>query len=436
MKLFKKHYEKFIFIILLLLFVALFGIQTYSVISSQDETPDEKLQINLGRPDYKPINFNEAERFRATVMFRNASERIDALDKGNNDKEKDKNKNQDVLHIDVLVPPQLAKCPEGIHLIPITDFPAKKTDKNKKCSFCNTPLKEIPMEIQMATIGGGRDSDNDGIPDADEIKNGLDSKNPNDAMQDRDNDGFTNLEEFREKTEINNPKSRPRYAKKLYVKEIREKKIGIYVKQVTGDERNQKNPERWTIHFNYKEIDKRGKERMRAARLRLGRELKRAGNNSDDFLVKQIIPKFGDMDGKQVNQSTVILERVSDKLAFTVKVGEEVTDPHKEVTFEIDLPFLKEKEIHSVIGKEFKIGTTDTEIDTFITKQATINPNAEKPEDRQIVRIQLKSSGEPFTIKMKENASFGGGEGMFFPEGMPRGGMGQPNTPRFRTPQF
>ena len=426
MKLFKKHYEKFIFIFLLLLFVILFGIQTYSVISSQDETPDEKLKINLGQPIRKNERPDfEKDEYRAVAMFRKVSDRIDAY-----------TKKEENLNIDILVPPQLAKCPEGIHLIPITDFPASEKDKNKKCSYCNTPLKDVPLERQIAAGGsGGRDSDNDGIPDADELKNGMDPKNSNDAEMDKDKDGFTNLEEYREKTEINNPKSRPRYARKLFVKEVIEKKIGIRITQASNDLKNQKDPEKWMIHFIYNEVDKRGKKRVRSSRLRMGRELKRAGDKGEDFLLKKIIPKFGDMNGQVINQSTVILERLSDNLEISARIGEDVSDPFKEVTFSVELPFLKEQEIRTVIGQEFKIGTEETEIDTFITKQATINMNAENPEDRQIVQIQLKSSGEPFTIKMKKDGAFMG-PGMYGPEGMGMGYPVNPNNQRFRTPQF
>jgi hypothetical protein len=41
-----------------------------------------------------------------------------------------------------------------------------------------------------------KDSDNDGMPDAWEIKNGLNPKDANDASKDRNKDGYTNIEEY------------------------------------------------------------------------------------------------------------------------------------------------------------------------------------------------------------------------------------------------
>jgi hypothetical protein len=51
------------------------------------------------------------------------------------------------------------------------------------------------------------DDDNDGMPDAFEIANGLDSVNPADASGDLDGDGFTNLQEFLAGTDPDDPES-------------------------------------------------------------------------------------------------------------------------------------------------------------------------------------------------------------------------------------
>jgi len=41
-----------------------------------------------------------------------------------------------------------------------------------------------------------KDSDNDGMPDSWEAKNGLNAKSAADATLDRNNDGYTNIEEY------------------------------------------------------------------------------------------------------------------------------------------------------------------------------------------------------------------------------------------------
>ncbi len=61
-------------------------------------------------------------------------------------------------------------------------------------------VKVIPVDD-----GNGSDSDNDGIPDAWEIANGLDPQDPLDAFLDPDNDALSNLEEYYLNT---NPKNK------------------------------------------------------------------------------------------------------------------------------------------------------------------------------------------------------------------------------------
>lgn len=68
------------------------------------------------------------------------------------------------------------------------------------------PLDSYKMGIitDVSQVGGYpeykgkpyKDSDNDGMPDAWELKHGLNPKNAADASQDRDGDGYTNIEEF------------------------------------------------------------------------------------------------------------------------------------------------------------------------------------------------------------------------------------------------
>jgi len=53
------------------------------------------------------------------------------------------------------------------------------------------------------------DTDGDGMPDAWEIKYGLNPNNPNDATWDLDNDGHTNLEEYQKEWNPNDPNSPP-----------------------------------------------------------------------------------------------------------------------------------------------------------------------------------------------------------------------------------
>jgi len=60
------------------------------------------------------------------------------------------------------------------------------------------------MASIRVALGNGSDTDNDGIPDADELLLGLNPNNPVDAMEDFDRDNLTNLQEYQLGTDLRN----------------------------------------------------------------------------------------------------------------------------------------------------------------------------------------------------------------------------------------
>lgn len=78
--------------------------------------------------------------------------------------------------------------------------------KSKECPFCG--FKQ-PSEESVDVVRGGVDADNDGLPDAWELKYGLNPNDPSDAKKDLDGDTFSNLEEFEAKTDPKNTDSHP-----------------------------------------------------------------------------------------------------------------------------------------------------------------------------------------------------------------------------------
>ena len=400
MKMLKKHYEKFLFIFLLLIFLLLFGFQ---VLSLSDEKQEDK--IPAPRRDYQSFDFSN-DKYDSEKLFRNVSGNI-SLKKSASANAASKDAEM-YSEIDMLAPPKLARCPvDGQeHLIPITDFPAdNKEIGKKKCSSCNAPLNYVPPELYnlSETAQSLKDTDQDGIPDDEEKKAGLNPQNPNDATQDLDKDGFTNLEEFRLGTMINNPKSRPSYATKLFVKEINETPIGIKVARFLNDN-DEKNTEKWTVQLASETVIKRknakGKDRkvLKTFKVRVGRELKKAGTDGHTYVVERIIPKFGDKDGNRENISTVVLKRVDTGEQFSAAKGQDFIDPKKQVLYECQLPesltpvFNKEAGgIYVKIGEEFKIGNGDTGMDVFSTVSAEKHPDAQNAEDRMKAKVQQKT---------------------------------------------
>ena len=80
--------------------------------------------------------------------------------------------------------------------------------KSKVCPFCG--FKQ-PSAEPADVVRGGVDADKDGMPDAWELKYGLNPNDPEDAKKDLDGDSFTSLEEFEAKTDPKNPDSHPEF---------------------------------------------------------------------------------------------------------------------------------------------------------------------------------------------------------------------------------
>ena len=411
MKLLKKHYEKFIFISLLFLFLVLFGLQ----LGIGNDDGGDGFVLPPARVNHQKLELNsEAYNIEATLKklcrkLSVATPKADAKDKTDKKVSAESADKTAQLGIDLITPPVLAKCPKGEHLIPVTDFPANKSElKKKKCSFCSSPLEYIPPE-QIAVVDpeiSTKDSDNDGIPDADEVKLGLDPNNANDAARDTDEDGFSNLEEYRSKTDIKDPKSRDSYAKKLFVKEIKESKIGIRVVRIQND-KNEKDVSKWGVQFDSVTKIKRGKtERVTRRTMkvpRIGRELKKAGLSGEDYILEKIIPKFDDNQGNRENVSTVILKRKSDGLLFEAKNGEDFIDPRKEVIYELEVPgsIDKRKEITVTTGQEFQIGNENTGIDKFVTLSAVKRPDEKEAENRMTAKVKNVERGSVEDVKTR-----------------------------------
>ena len=78
--------------------------------------------------------------------------------------------------------------------------------KSKECPYCGFKQRS---EDDMEAVRTGVDADNDGMPDAWELKFGLNPNDPADAKKDADGDMFTNFEEFEAKTDPKNLESHP-----------------------------------------------------------------------------------------------------------------------------------------------------------------------------------------------------------------------------------
>lgn len=94
------------------------------------------------------------------------------------------------------------------------------------CLFCGF--------AQLKKERPGNDTDGGGIPDGDEKRLGLDPYDSEDEKRDNDNDSFTNVEEWRVGTDIDDPTSHPPKVVKLIVKDVKVIPFELIFKSVTG----------------------------------------------------------------------------------------------------------------------------------------------------------------------------------------------------------
>jgi hypothetical protein len=91
------------------------------------------------------------------------------------------------------------------------------------CPFCGTAQ---PGELKDP------DMDRDGMEDAWEIKNGLNPRDPSDAVFDADSDGYSNLQEFRYKTNPRDASDRPPITANLELISVRPNEFNLLFKSV------------------------------------------------------------------------------------------------------------------------------------------------------------------------------------------------------------
>lgn len=195
----KKHYEKLILALFLLVFVFLL-IYLIDLSKSTRTISRQELEIPVKEPNYRCTDFAQKE-FQVRHVFTN-----------NCTWEKSKARvDKDNIYTDLLVPYKCARCPFNHKVIPRFYFMGA-IDNPRHCPLCGKALERPlvdPTKGPRINTGDGMDRDNDGIPNADEIKFGLDPDDPNDAFYDMDGDGFPNIYEFKKRTNMKKASSHP-----------------------------------------------------------------------------------------------------------------------------------------------------------------------------------------------------------------------------------
>ena len=199
--------------------------------------------------------------------------------------------------------------------------------KSKECPYCGFAQ---PSADSADVVRGGVDADKDGMPDAWELKYGLNPNDPEDAKKDADGDTFTNLEEFEAKTDPKNPDAHPDFLDFLALaSDLRTDRLPFWFKMA--------NPIRDSFRLTFA-VTTKGYQNTTSAVVgeeiifRLVKAKFVKGRRQDDKVKsgwrvlkynkkEDRVLKPGTEQKVTVDVSTVDLERTSDKRALSVRIG-------------------------------------------------------------------------------------------------------------------
>lgn len=167
-------------------------------------------------------------------------------------------------HSDLLDIFKMAECPHCHYGVPYYCFTT-----SHKCLICGGELKSPPAKIKKRRKPTPDDLDGDGINNDNEVRYGLNPKDPTDALLDADGDGFSNLYEINvSNTDPRNPTQCPPLWRRLRFKTMAKIKLPI---QISGIDVNSPDRKNWEASIKLEYRDPRtGKMRSREQDCKIG----------------------------------------------------------------------------------------------------------------------------------------------------------------------
>ena len=329
----KRHYEKMVLALFLLIFVFLL-FYLIDLSKSTNTITKKDLQIPAPEPNYQKNDFSH-KKYQISYIFSKDcvwNKSVVRSDKDN-------------IYSDLIIPYKCARCPFCEKVIP-SDYFYGPLDNPRRCPLCGKPLPrpfKDPGSTNINIDSGSLDRDNDGIPNVTEIKLGLNPDDPDDALDDMDGDGFPNVFEYKEETNIQNARSHPEMYKRLQLIEFRETLLPYKLKTVVTN--NKKDAKDWDVQINEMQDDGKIKTRFKY----LGSSLEMDKTN---YKIVKIEPNYKEerRGGTivKIDKSKIMFESYDGKYKITMQVDKDVFSPKPKAVIE-DL----------ANGKQYHVGEDD-----------------------------------------------------------------------------
>ena len=205
-----------------------------------------------------------------------------------------------------------------------------------RCQMCNTSTKINPVVSKKDS-----DRDEDGIPNDDEIKVGLNPDDANDALRDMDKDGFSNLDEYRYNTAINDKSVHPAVINRCSLLKPRKDYYPmIFTEIVVNNEEDPKS--KWDIYLT--EYGKRVSQRIRRV------------NES----LEEVAYKIIDVDKNEQGKYFVVLKKADEEpVTLMISRGRKVKRVKYPIVNKLN------KNVYAYIGASFVLKNKDGKEETY-----------------------------------------------------------------------
>ena len=327
----KRHYEKLLLLLMLVLFI---GIMIY-VVGIAEKTrkhKDDALTVNEKVLLENPVVAKKGTEAEFNISVILATGKSDWQPSKQREFFTQGAKSVPETYSDLVAPVRISTCPHCKELIPRYYF---KTGLS--CPACAKGLHDVSiLAKQRRRLVTESDWDGDGMPNTYETTKGLNPRDFDDQLADADRDGFSNLFEYENDTDPKNPRSRmPHWWRLRY---ISNDSVVLPVKFKVINTNDTQDKTRWLIQIA--EIKyANGKEIENSRALSLGDEIRfdRKTYKIVDATFKQAKDKKGNV---AIDESTIKVQQVlpeNSKIkpdVLIMKAGLEVRSNDKRLTVE------------------------------------------------------------------------------------------------------